>query len=139
ISARVSGPENSLIQITNLLIWSVPPPVVLVPLNLLLPLPAVVVVALPPVLVLGLFVVFLLPVLFFVPAVVLFFFTANVEAVILPAVISAIAVTMTKMANIFVFGCILGFCSARYYRCRLRRLVLYMYISKNHFIILKPV
>jgi len=91
-----------------------------------MPLPAVVV-ALPPVLVLGLFVVFLLPVVFFVP-VVLFFFTANVEAVILPAVTSAIAVTMTKMANSFVFLFILGFCSARYYRCRLRRLVLYMYI-----------
>src|SRR5689334_5073182 len=149
MSARVSGPENSLIQIMNLLNWSVPPPVVLVPLNVLLPLPAAVVVALPPVLVLGLFVVFLLlvpaavavvlpavlvepfvfllPVVFFVP-VVLFFFTANVEAVILPAVTSAIAVTMTKMANSFVFVCILGFCSARYYRCRLRRLVLYMYI-----------
>src|ERR1051325_3431528 len=127
MSARVSGPENNLIQIMNLLNWSVPPPVVLVPLNVLLPLPAVVVVALPPVLVLGLFVVFLLPVLFFVP-VVLFFFTANVEAVILPAVKSAIAVTMTKMANSVVFVCILGFCSARYYRCRLRRLVLYVYI-----------
>src|ERR1041385_5850274 len=135
MSARVSGPENSLIQIMNLLNWSVPPPVVLVPLNVLLPLPAaVVVVALPPVLVLGFFVVFLLPVLFFAPAVVLFFFTANVEAVILPAVTSAIAVTITKIANSVVLVRILGFYSGRYYRFCLRRLVLYMYISKNHFI-----
>src|ERR1051326_8731794 len=128
MSARVSGPDNSLIQITNLLNWSVPPPVVLVPLNVLLPLPAAVVVALPPVLVLGLFVVFLLPVLFFAPAVVLFFFTANAEAVILPAVTSAIVVTITKIANSVVLVCILGFYSGRYYRFCLRRLVLYMYI-----------
>jgi hypothetical protein len=71
--------------VINLLNLSVPP-------NVLLPVPAaaaVVAVAPPPLLVLGLFVVFLLPVVFF--------FTANVEAVILPAVTSAIAVTITKM------------------------------------------
>src|SRR5690349_4592641 len=108
----------------NLLNLSVPP-------NVLLPVPAAdVAVALPPLLVLGLFVVFLLPVpaavpppvlvfllpvAFFVVVVlfVLFFFTANVEAVILPAVTSAIAVTMTKMANSVVFVCILGFYAAQ--------------------------
>jgi hypothetical protein len=58
-----------------------------------LPLPAAV--ALTRVLVLGLF-VFLLPVLCFV-VIVFFFFIANVEAVMLPAVTSDIAVTITKM------------------------------------------
>ena len=91
----------------NLLNLSVPP-------NVLLPVPAavvVVVVALPPVLVLELF-VFLLPVLVFV-VVVLFFFTAKVEAVILPAVTSAIAVTITKIANSVVFVRIMSFYSAQ--------------------------
>ena len=98
---------SSLIQMLNLLNLSVPP-------NVLLPVPAavvVVVVALPPVLVLELF-VFLLPVLFFV-VVVLFFFTAKVEAVILPAVTSAIAVTITKIANSVVFVRIMSFHSAQ--------------------------
>jgi hypothetical protein len=94
--------------VINLLNLSVPP-------NVLLPVPAaaaVVAVAPPLLLVLGLFVVFLLPVVFFVP-VVLFFFTANVEAVILPAVTSAIAVTITKIANSVVLVRRLGFYSAQ--------------------------
>jgi hypothetical protein len=45
--------------------------------------------------------------------VVLFFFTANVEAVILPAVTSAIAVTITKIANSVVFVRIMRFHSAQ--------------------------
>ena len=52
---------------------------------------------------LGVF-VFLLPVLFLVA--VLFFFTANVEAVMLPDVTSAIAVTRTKIAISVVIVCI---------------------------------
>ena len=55
---------------------------------------------------------FLLPVLFFVVTL-LFFFTANVEAVILPAVTSAIAVTITKIANSVVFVRIMRFHSAQ--------------------------
>jgi len=45
--------------------------------------------------------------------IVLFFFPANVQAVILPAVTSAIAVTMTKMANSVVHVRRLGFYSAQ--------------------------
>ena len=81
----------------NLLNLSVPP-------NVLLPIPAVVVVvvvvvALPPVLVLGLFVFYCLCFSLWYALL----FTANVEAVILPAVTSAIAVTITKIANSVVF------------------------------------
>jgi hypothetical protein len=101
----------------NLLNGSVPPAVPLLPLleppSLLMPVPPPpnvlpllvlpVVPMLPVPVCLGVF-IFLLPVLFLVT--VLFFFTANVEAVKLPDVTSAIAVTITKIAISVVIVCI---------------------------------
>jgi hypothetical protein len=100
----------------NLLNGSVPPAVPLLPLleppSVLVPVPPpnVLLLLVPPVVpllpvptCLSVFVL-LLPVLFLVTL--LFFFTANVEEVMLPDVRSVIAVTITKIAMSVVIVCI---------------------------------
>jgi len=93
---NLSVPPNVLLLVPAAAVVVVPPPVLDLELfAFLLPVPAAVVFVVPPPVVVEPF-AFLLPVVFFV-VVALFFFTANVEAVILPAVTSAIAVTITNM------------------------------------------
>ena len=100
-------PPSVLVPVPPSVLVPVPPPTPTVlpllvpPVEPLLPVPVC----------LSVF-VFLLPVLFLVA--VLFFFTADVEAVMLPDVTSAIAVTITKIAISVVIVCIpASICSMR--------------------------